>query len=205
MSANSRLKKAIIKQDLEGARTALTKDVQINIRFRKGTRPYTRLIHIFSIAGAGVAASGLQYNSFIGLCLQKGTPEILKALLENKANPNIKIDIANSTCKGAQDWTTPLLYTIHNNQTDFLRVLLESNKVDPFLSVISSEFIGYKKISPLDYAKEKGNPEIINMLDHYISNYEENQKQIKIEDTPKTGLDTRKFATVWNPIKGQKP
>jgi len=226
MSANGQLQNAIIKQDLEGVKAAIADGADPNNQIHKGTNVKTRILCASTVLGlVGLFTSD---NTFIGLCLQKGTPEILETLIEAGANSNKKILIAQSSSKNPFYETTPLLYAIHNNQTDFVRSLLKDPKIDPFkkgklLLTFSSQ---NTTSAPFDHAKKKGNPEIIKMLEDAITNYVEIQKEQKIKEIKKEyeeklselGINAedlikpsknkkeipeivKKFPTVFNPAK----
>ena len=221
MSANNRLKKAIINQDLDGVKAALADGANSNRSIYHGSSVSGAIISGAASCGIGLVLPG---NTFIGLALQKGTPDILEELINNGADPNERIDISKDGSKFFGS-VTPLLYVISNNQADFLRVLLKNNKTDPLKTAALK---GIKEVEPLEYAREKDNYKIIRMLEAYIPRYLDYKKQEKIEKlqksneeklaelglnasdmtnpsetTYKTPLDIKKFAREWNPVKAE--
>jgi len=211
MSANNRLKKAIIERDLDGVKAAISDGANVNKPILNGGKPSLEL---------AIVSLGIEYlsakNSSIGLCLQKGTPEILKALLDAGADPNPEISMAiykkDSKNKEEALVTSVLGYMIYNHQEDFVRVLLESKKINPTKTFLVS---GSKK-NVMGYAREKGNKQIVEMFESYIVDFLEADKQRQLKEFNVNEVEVlerrkeedkeipsivNKFPTVFNPAK----
>jgi len=181
---DKQLKKSIIKQDLDGVKAVLGTGADPNKRIFKGTRPYVIAFRGTLSFWAAGALAAFPENTMIGLCLQKGTPEILKELLDAGGNPNVDIRISKSGSKSALNATIPIFHAIYTQKTDFIRVLLESNKIDPYASIVNHSILMNLKYQNLsEYVEKNGNEEIRKMVGDYIVRYKvkEEVEAIKYE------------------------
>jgi len=180
---NKQLRKAILKKDSDGVKVALGSGADPNCTARNGMKLIGRSI---SYLANDIA------NPIIAIALQYGTSDILDKLLKSGANCNAMFSCHGAGIYGMAGNTTPLLYAIHKDKTDFVRILLDDKTTNPYDTgshkVLTLALCGlgdggkYSTSTPLEYAKKKGNSEIIKMLEDHIAQYEEIKKQEKIED-----------------------
>lgn len=83
-------------------------------------------------------------------------PEVVKVLMDNKADPNLSIETDN-TMRGK-----PLFIAVNNNKTDIANILM-NNGADPKVNVVNTEN-GIKQNNLLEVAVANGNKDMVQSL-----------------------------------------
>jgi len=163
---DKQLQKAIIKQDLDAVKAAIIDGSDTDSIVRKGS--------YFFIDGrvktlensSNRVYSSPSFNNIIGLTLRYGTPEILKCILDDGADPNVSVNMSGSGCN--RYFHAPICYSIFKKEKDFVRAFLENSEV---------------KISDgiIDFAKENSSTEIFKILKRYQVPFKVNEKKNRIK------------------------